>query len=212
MPTVRTHIHDNTTADGDLAGTYPDPTVDFANDTIHVLKAGDTMGGSLLAGADSSYDMGSTTAFWRTVYTDKIQFSISSSATSAPHITTSGHTLILDLNRTADSNQRTFLIKNTGDGDPILAIQEGNGGNQIEIQHTGLKGQISSTFGNIQSLDDIEVPDEAYDATAWNGSTEVPTKNAVRDKIEAMGGATGTFTTADAKTVTVTNGVITAIV
>lgn len=35
---------------------------------------------------------------------------------------------------------------------------------------------------------DVSVPDEAYDATAWNGSLEVPTKNAVRDKIEAMGG------------------------
>lgn len=33
---------------------------------------------------------------------------------------------------------------------------------------------------------DIIVPDEAYDATAWNGSMEAPTKNAVRDKIEAL--------------------------
>lgn len=33
---------------------------------------------------------------------------------------------------------------------------------------------------------DISVPDEAYDATAWNSSVEVPTKNAVRDKIELI--------------------------
>jgi hypothetical protein len=33
---------------------------------------------------------------------------------------------------------------------------------------------------------DVNVPDEAYDATAWNGSMEAPTKNAVRDKIEAL--------------------------
>lgn len=32
------------------------------------------------------------------------------------------------------------------------------------------------------------IPDEAYDATDWNGSLEPPTKNAVRDKIESMGG------------------------
>lgn len=40
---------------------------------------------------------------------------------------------------------------------------------------------------------DIVVPDEAYDATAWNGSLEVPTKNAIRDKIESLslGGAVG---------------------
>lgn len=30
---------------------------------------------------------------------------------------------------------------------------------------------------------DVTVPDEAYDATAWNGSLEVPTKNAIRDKL-----------------------------
>lgn len=30
--------------------------------------------------------------------------------------------------------------------------------------------------------------DTAYDATSWNANTDVPTKNAVRDKIEAMGG------------------------
>lgn len=33
---------------------------------------------------------------------------------------------------------------------------------------------------------DISVPDEVYDATAWNGSVEVPTKNAIRDKIETL--------------------------
>ena len=39
---------------------------------------------------------------------------------------------------------------------------------------------------------DLEVLDEAYDATTWNASVEVPTKNAVRDKIETVtGGATG---------------------
>lgn len=36
---------------------------------------------------------------------------------------------------------------------------------------------------------DQSVPDEAYDATAWNGSMEMPTKNAVRDKIESLGGS-----------------------
>jgi hypothetical protein len=35
---------------------------------------------------------------------------------------------------------------------------------------------------------DLIVPDEAYNATNWNGSLEVPTKNAVRDKIEGLGG------------------------
>jgi hypothetical protein len=30
------------------------------------------------------------------------------------------------------------------------------------------------------------VPDDPYDATGWNGSTGIPTKNAVRDKIESL--------------------------
>lgn len=33
---------------------------------------------------------------------------------------------------------------------------------------------------------DVVVPDEAYDATNWNGSLEVPTKNAVRDVVETI--------------------------
>jgi hypothetical protein len=33
--------------------------------------------------------------------------------------------------------------------------------------------------------------DEAYDATGWNGDTTFPTKNAVRDKIETLGGGGG---------------------
>jgi len=39
-----------------------------------------------------------------------------------------------------------------------------------------------------QGLTPQTVPDDAYNATTWNGNTEVPTKNAVRDKIESMSG------------------------
>lgn len=55
-----------------------------------------------------------------------------------------------------------------------------------------LRGLVSQ-IGNFLPLSggtltgDLIVPDEAYDATAWNGSLEVPTKNAVRDKIESLG-------------------------
>lgn len=45
-----------------------------------------------------------------------------------------------------------------------------------------------ATFGS-----DPLIPDEAYDATAWNGSLEVPTKNAVRDKIETLSSGGITF-------------------
>jgi hypothetical protein len=34
--------------------------------------------------------------------------------------------------------------------------------------------------------DEVLVPDDAYNATTWNGNVEVPTKNAVRDQLEVV--------------------------
>ena len=58
---------------------------------------------------------------------------------------------------------------------------------------------------NALTVGDVLVDDEAYDATNWNGSLEVPTKNAVRDKIESMLASSGIT-----RTVTVTSGNYTA--
>lgn len=49
---------------------------------------------------------------------------------------------------------------------------------------------LTHSAGLITSNVNIAVPDDAYDATTWNGSTNVPTKNAIRDKIETLAGAT----------------------
>lgn len=55
--------------------------------------------------------------------------------------------------------------------------------------------QLKINLGNANTWTaDQSVPDEAYDATNWNGSMEVPTKNAIRDKIESMGGGASTPT------------------
>lgn len=43
-----------------------------------------------------------------------------------------------------------------------------------------------SVTGNADISGNLSVADEAYDSTTWNGSANVPTKNAIRDKIEAM--------------------------
>lgn len=65
------------------------------------------------------------------------------------------------------------------------------------IQSTDLisasRSTINTNFANLNTdkaelsgatfTGDINVPDEAYGA-GWNGSTEVPTKNAVYDEIE----------------------------
>jgi hypothetical protein len=47
-----------------------------------------------------------------------------------------------------------------------------------------------------ETTKNIVVPTEAYDATNWNGDLTVPTKDAVRDKIEGLAG-TGTMTTVE---------------
>lgn len=75
------------------------------------------------------------------------------------------------------------------------------------IQSTDLisasRSTINTNFANLNTdkaelsgatfTGDINVPDEAY-GVGWNGSTEVPTKNAVYDKIETMwGGGATTF-------------------
>jgi hypothetical protein len=50
------------------------------------------------------------------------------------------------------------------------------------------------------------IPDEAYDATAWNGVLEPPTKNAVRDEIESLAGELATsIADGDASTLTSAN-------
>lgn len=45
-----------------------------------------------------------------------------------------------------------------------------------------------------ETTKNFEVPDEAYNATTWDANNDVPTKNAIRDKIEGLAG-TGTMTT-----------------
>lgn len=50
---------------------------------------------------------------------------------------------------------------------------------------------IASADSVVTFASDVNVPDEAYDATSWNGSLEVPTKNAIRDKIESMSASSG---------------------
>lgn len=97
------------------------------------------------------------------------------------------------------------LLLNSGDisgSDVIISpnddviFQETGGENLILDLNTANTATVFSTSGlnlvNFSSID-VQVPDEAYGA-GWNGSTEVPTKNAVYDKIETMGGGTAGYT------------------
>jgi hypothetical protein len=67
------------------------------------------------------------------------------------------------------------------------------------LGHTHSGNDITSGTVNEAYIDatiarDSELPtvsDDAYNATTWNGNTDVPTKNAIRDKFESLSGADG---------------------
>ena len=81
----------------------------------------------------------------------------------------------------------------TGDGDgAITFLGAGDGFDEdLTLNFDDTENTIvgtSSTGATLLSLPvfDIAVEDEAYEATNWNGSLQVPTKNSVRDKIESL--------------------------
>ena len=70
----------------------------------------------------------------------------------------------------------------------------GTGGGEGDFFADGtvpMTGDLNMGNNEITNVSRIMVDDEAYDATDWNGSLEVPTKNAVRDKVDAMDTAIG---------------------
>lgn len=100
----------------------------------------------------------------------------------------------------------TFLKSNGASSAPSFAVPSGSGdvskvgtpvNNQVGVW-TGdgtLEGDAALTFDTATDTlatvngafsGDVTVLDEAYDATGWNGDLSVPTKNAVRDKIESL--------------------------
>lgn len=101
--------------------------------------------------------------------------------TGALTLTHNGTSLILPggANITTAAND-TAIFRSLGSGNWLCIEYKRQSGLPIAL------GGTAST--------DISVPDEAYDATNWNSNLEVPTKNAVRDKIVAMDAAAVTVT------------------
>ena len=69
------------------------------------------------------------------------------------------------------------LVGNTASG-TIAATTVQAALNELDTEKAALAGAAFTGA--------VSVPDAVYDATGWNGSVEVPTKNAVRDKIESL--------------------------
>lgn len=71
-------------------------------------------------------------------------------------------------------------------GDVFIANADNAGGSEASV---------GTSWDHIEH--NIAISDDAYDATTWNGNLDAPSKNAVRDKIEAIvaGAASGSSTT-----------------
>jgi hypothetical protein len=90
----------------------------------------------------------------------------------------------------------------TGDADgalTFLSLGNGSGGLEdltLNLDDTANTGIFSSSTG-LTLLDfssiNLSIPDAAYGA-GWDGSTQVPTKNAIYDKIEVLAASAGGFT------------------
>lgn len=69
-------------------------------------------------------------------------------------------------------------------------------GRPLSINYWGGSVMIGSNSDNgskLQVNGNATVSDDAYDATTWNGNLSVPTKNAIRDKIESLGSGNGIY-------------------
>ena len=96
---------------------------------------------------------------------------------------------------TASVGLGTITLTDDTDGE-FRITANGDGSDEdlrINLDDTANTAVVSSgtSLNNISlSSIDLTVPTEAYDATGWNGDNSVPTKDAVRDKIETLGSGT----------------------
>ncbi len=98
-----------------------------------------------------------------------------------------------------------YLVDRGGTSDEAFYQIQSAGSNKWSLGMLGDTTQNFRLYNNVLSASamsiasadsvttfaaDVNVPDEAYGA-GWNGSMEVPTKNALYDKIETLGGGSG---------------------
>lgn len=99
--------------------------------------------------------------------------------------------------RTPRSGQTTFGFEQYGSTVDIWADPDvySTADGQLFGRASGIN-VFGTNFVATQQFSGVQVNDLAYDATTWDGSTNVPTRNALRDKIETLGAAIGYTITA----------------
>jgi len=91
-----------------------------------------------------------------------------------------------DTNFAHSGNILRAEMKNASDSGNVVYISNAGTGNSLVINDGTTDVFVVDEDGNTATSGYVSVADEAYGA-GWNGSTQVPTKNAIYDKIEALG-------------------------
>lgn len=174
----------------------------FASDSIiinGVLKATGNITGSNLSGTNTGdQDLSS----YATTSALALKLNISDTASMLTHFVERGDTsnmLLHYIERGDTASMLTHFIER-GDTASMLTHFIERGDTATMLSHFVERGDTSAmltgyvrnssneTIADVKTFtSDPIIPDEAYDATNWNGVLEPPTKNAVRDKIEALG-------------------------
>lgn len=134
-----------------------------------------TAGGTndaLLTGGSTVYQPNSTTL---TALSTFNTVGLLTQTTTAPAF--AGRTL------TPGSTRVTITAGNGSTGNPTVDVAAFP---STYLSDTSVIVRNNSTSGSTFA-GALSVPDAAYSSTGWDGSLEVPTKNAVRDKIETLG-------------------------
>lgn len=97
----------------------------------------------------------------------------------------SGGQLVMIGDPTGDTSQIVFY--DSGFTSPLAALGYNTTQDGIYLVNASSTKYLTlQDTGLLTYNGDMTVEDEAYNATSWNGSLEVPTKNALRDKIESL--------------------------
>ena len=107
----------------------------------------------------------------------------------------------------AANNERLAMGYNASNTDyRIHTVAQGTGTVRTLRVYTGSNTSqlVLNPNGTTNFGGDVSVPDEAYNATTWNGNTTVPTKNALRDELENKSNVGHTHTLANITDVTMT--------
>lgn len=131
-------------------------------------------------------------------WTDSTAYSIGDVVTyaTALYLCTGGHTSGILTEPNVGDNWETVWAQMVPPQQTITLIENRVAFGSPIDEFTSEAGFEYNPTTNTLDVDNLTVTTEAYDATGWNGDNTVPTKDAIRDKIESMTSGSGDVTAA----------------